>query len=101
MRNHDAFVLRPHLPRDRTNRGGQREVAPRRRAGACCSAWRGDRGLEPACLLSLRDEFLGMGLGEPAERWPAARSRRGIPRARASRGRLNLPLVALPETRRS
>jgi len=30
-------------------------------------------GLEPSCLLSLRDELLVMGLGEPAQRLAAQR----------------------------
>jgi len=57
-------------------------------------------GLEPSCLLSLRDEFLVMGLGDAARRLSdrallieefLAREQRG--------GRLRLPLVALPEKR--
>ena len=43
-------------------------------------------GLEPSCLLSLRDEFLVMGLGEAAQRLSRARvPDRGVPGARASR----------------
>jgi Fe-S oxidoreductase len=57
-------------------------------------------GLEPSCLLSLRDEFLVMGLGEAARRLAdnaflieefLAREHRA--------GRLELPLGALPEKR--
>jgi Fe-S oxidoreductase len=57
-------------------------------------------GLEPSCLLSLRDEFLVMGLGVGAQRL----SERAVLieefLAREHRdGRLRLPLLALPETR--
>ena len=57
-------------------------------------------GLEPSCLLSLRDEFLVMGLGEAAQRLAdnaflveefLAREHRA--------GRLLLPLAPLPQTR--
>ena len=57
-------------------------------------------GLEPSCLLSLRDEFLAMGLGAAAGRLAEnaflleeflAREHRG--------GRLALPLAALPQKR--
>jgi len=57
-------------------------------------------GLEPSCLLSLRDEFLVMGLGDEARRLAdnaflieefLAREHRA--------GRLDLPLAPLPETR--
>src|SRR6185369_16526413 len=57
-------------------------------------------GLEPSCLLSLRDEFLAMGLGDSATRLAEnafmleeflAREHRG--------GRLTLPLAALPQKR--
>ena len=57
-------------------------------------------GLEPSCLLSLRDEFLVLGLGEEAQRL-AERAflieefLAGEHRA----GRLNLPLAPLAETR--
>jgi Fe-S oxidoreductase len=57
-------------------------------------------GLEPSCLLTLRDEFLAMGLGEAARRL----SRRALlieeflAREQAA-GRLTLPLVALPQSR--
>ena len=48
-------------------------------------------GLEPSCLLSLRDEFLVMGLGEAAQRLGGQRvPHRGVPRARARAGRLAL-----------
>ena len=58
-------------------------------------------GLEPSCLLSLRDEFLVMGLGEAAQ---AARATSALlieeflAREHAA-GRLKLALAALPETR--
>ena len=57
-------------------------------------------GLEPACLLALRDEFLVMGLGAPAEAL-AARARLVCEflAGEEREGRLDLPLVALPETR--
>src|SRR5205814_969312 len=57
-------------------------------------------GLEPSCLLSLRDEFLVMGLGDAAQRLAErallieeflAGEHRG--------GRLHLPLAPLPQTR--
>ena len=57
-------------------------------------------GLEPSCLLSLRDEFLVMGLGEAAQR--LGEKALLIEEFLASEhraGRLRLPLVALPETR--
>ena len=48
-------------------------------------------GLEPSCLLSMRDEFLVMGLGSAAQRLAtSAFADRRIPGARTSRGRLNL-----------
>ncbi len=55
-------------------------------------------GLEPSCLLSFRDEFLSMGLGEPAR----ALSRLSVLfeeflLREQEQGRLNLPLQALPE----
>ena len=41
-------------------------------------------GLEPSCLLTLRDEFLVMGLGEAAQRLAGrCLPHRGVPRARA------------------
>jgi len=57
-------------------------------------------GLEPSCLLSLRDEFLALGLGEGA----ASLSARAmlvpefLVREREA-GRLSLPLKALPQRR--
>ncbi|MEO8485442.1 MAG: FAD-linked oxidase C-terminal domain-containing protein [Betaproteobacteria bacterium] len=57
-------------------------------------------GLEPSCLLSLRDEYLAMGLGEEA----AALADRAmlvpefLMREHAA-GRLRLPLVPLPQKR--
>ena len=57
-------------------------------------------GLEPSCLLTLRDEFLVLGLGDAAQRIGAhavlieeflAREHR--------RGNLQLPLAALPQSR--
>jgi Fe-S oxidoreductase len=57
-------------------------------------------GLEPSCLLSLRDEFLVMGLGEGARRVgeKALLIEEFLARERDG-GRLRLPLVALPEKR--
>ena len=57
-------------------------------------------GLEPSCLLSLRDEFLVMGLGDAAQR--LADSAWLIEEFLAREhhaGRLKLPLAALPEKR--
>jgi len=57
-------------------------------------------GLEPACLLTLRDEFLALGLGDAATRL-AARAflvEEFLARAHAD-GRLVLPLHALQEKR--
>ncbi|MFO1398837.1 MAG: FAD-linked oxidase C-terminal domain-containing protein [Burkholderiales bacterium] len=57
-------------------------------------------GLEPSCLLSLRDEFLVMGLGDAA-RALAARAllvEEFLAREHAA-GRLALPLAPLPETK--
>jgi FAD/FMN-containing dehydrogenase/Fe-S oxidoreductase len=57
-------------------------------------------GLEPSCLLSLRDEFLVMGLGDHAQRLGERALLVEEFLAREHRaGRLRLPLVALPETR--
>jgi Fe-S oxidoreductase len=57
-------------------------------------------GLEPSCLLSLRDEFLVMGLGDRAQRLGERALLIEEFLAREHRaGRLRLPLVALPETR--
>jgi Fe-S oxidoreductase len=57
-------------------------------------------GLEPSCLLSLRDEFLVMGLGDAASRLGerALLIEEFLAREHDA-GRLALPLVALPETR--
>ncbi|MCC7326076.1 MAG: FAD-binding protein [Burkholderiales bacterium] len=57
-------------------------------------------GLEPSCLLSLRDEFLVMGLGDAAQRLSgrALLIEEFLAREHAA-GRLALPLVALPQTR--
>ncbi len=57
-------------------------------------------GLEPSCLLSLRDEFLVMGLGEPARRLAgsALLIEEFLVRERRA-GRLDLPLAPLPEKR--
>ncbi|MEO8675094.1 MAG: FAD-linked oxidase C-terminal domain-containing protein, partial [Casimicrobiaceae bacterium] len=57
-------------------------------------------GLEPSCLLSMRDEFLVMGLGDAARRLGEKALLIEEFLAREHRdGRLRLPLVALPETR--
>ena len=57
-------------------------------------------GLEPSCLLSLRDEFLVMGLGDAAPRLADHAFLIEEYLAREHRaGRLRLPLVALPEAR--
>ena len=57
-------------------------------------------GLEPSCLLSMRDEFLTMGLGEAAQRLSEKALLIEEFLAREHRaGRLALPLVALPEKR--
>lgn len=57
-------------------------------------------GLEPSCLLSLRDEFLVMGLGEPAQRLAGSALLIEEYLAREQRaGRLRLPLRALPQKR--
>ncbi len=57
-------------------------------------------GLEPSCLLTLRDEFLVMGLGDAAQRLSesAMLIEEFLAREHGA-GRLRLPLVALPETR--
>jgi Fe-S oxidoreductase len=56
-------------------------------------------GLEPSCLLTLRDEFLVMGLGEEAERLSkqAFLFEEFLAREKNA-GHLNLPLKALPQT---
>ena len=57
-------------------------------------------GIEPSCLLTLRDEFLVLGLGEPAQRLAQRTFLVEEFLAREHRdGRLRLPLVALPEKR--
>jgi Fe-S oxidoreductase len=57
-------------------------------------------GLEPSCLLSLRDEFLVMGLGDGAQRLGRQAFLVEEFLAREHRaGRLKLPLVALAEKR--
>jgi Fe-S oxidoreductase len=57
-------------------------------------------GLEPSCLLSLRDEFLVMGLGAGARLLGERAMLIEEFLAREHReGRLKLPLVALPESR--
>jgi len=57
-------------------------------------------GLEPSCLLSLRDEFLVMGLGDAARRLSErAFLIEEFLAAEHRAGHLRLPLAALPETR--
>jgi Fe-S oxidoreductase len=57
-------------------------------------------GLEPSCLLSLRDEFLVMGLGEAAARIaPRALMFEEFLAREQREGRLALPLRALPQKR--
>ncbi len=57
-------------------------------------------GLEPSCLLSLRDEFLVMGLGEAAHRLSENAFLIEEFLAREHRaGRLDLPLAPLPQKR--
>jgi Fe-S oxidoreductase/FAD/FMN-containing dehydrogenase len=57
-------------------------------------------GLEPSCLLSLRDEFLVMGLGEAAQRLSENAFLIEEFLAREHRaGRLDLPLAPLPQKR--
>jgi Fe-S oxidoreductase len=57
-------------------------------------------GLEPSCLLSLRDEFLVMGLGDTAHQLAGHAFLIEEYLAREHRaGRLRLPLVALTQTR--
>ena len=83
-----SAVLRPHVPRRRAGRRSEaaRRAAWSRRSRRTSRAAPPIVGLEPSCLLSLRDEFLVMGLGDAAQR--ACRTRvpvRGIPGARAPR----------------
>jgi FAD/FMN-containing dehydrogenase/Fe-S oxidoreductase len=57
-------------------------------------------GLEPSCLLSLRDEFLVMGLGEDAQRLSTrALMIEEFLAHEHQAGRLKLPLKALPQKR--
>ncbi len=57
-------------------------------------------GLEPSCLLSMRDEFLVMGLGDDARRLAESAFLVEEFLAREHRaGRLGLPLAALPQKR--
>ena len=57
-------------------------------------------GLEPSCLLSLRDEFLVMGLGDAAQRLSAhALMIEEFLAREAKAGRLRLPLKALAQKR--
>ena len=46
-------------------------------------------GIEPSCLLTLRDEFLALLPGEETRRWPARAAALGIPRARGEAGRFD------------
>ncbi len=57
-------------------------------------------GLEPSCLLSARDEFLVMGLGDPAERFSTrALMVEEFLAGEQRAGRLSLNLQALPQQR--
>jgi FAD/FMN-containing dehydrogenase/Fe-S oxidoreductase len=57
-------------------------------------------GLEPSCLLSLRDEFLVMGLGDAAQKLATrALTIEEFLAREAKAGRLKLPLKALPQKR--
>src|SRR5205085_5732679 len=57
-------------------------------------------GLEPSCLLSLRDEFLAMRLGDDAARLAErAFLFEEFLAAEQTSGRLHLPLQALPQQR--
>jgi Fe-S oxidoreductase len=57
-------------------------------------------GLEPSCLLGLRDEFLALGLGEPARKLAAnALTFAEFLAREAKSGDLKLPLHALPDKR--
>jgi Fe-S oxidoreductase len=56
-------------------------------------------GLEPSCLLSLRDEFLVLGLGDVAQRLSENAFLVEEFLARSMRRRLRLPLAALPQSR--
>ena len=57
-------------------------------------------GLEPSCLLSLRDEFLVMGLGDTAQQLsPKALMIEEFLAREQKNGRLRLPLRALPQKR--
>jgi Fe-S oxidoreductase len=57
-------------------------------------------GLEPSCLLTLRDEFLVMGMGDAAQRLSESTFLIEEFLARELRaGRLDLPLAPLPESR--
>jgi FAD/FMN-containing dehydrogenase/Fe-S oxidoreductase len=82
---------------DEARREARRMIAalgPHVERGACVV------GLEPSCLLTLRDEFLVLGLGEPARRLSERALLIEEYLAREHRaGRLRLPLVALPEKR--
>ena len=57
-------------------------------------------GLEPSCLLGMRDEFLAMGFGEPASRFAqrALLIEEWLVSERRA-GRLRLPLAHLPQKR--
>ena len=96
-----AAVLRPHVPGARTGRRG----AARSGADARCVVPHVARGaaivgLEPSCLLTLRDEFLVLGLGD-ARATLASRAMliEEFLVARAGGRRSTLPLDALPERR--
>jgi len=63
-------LLRPHLPgRSHGSKRRNPKPAPERRAAAFASAGIAVVGLEPSCLLTLRDEALVMGLGEGPQSW--------------------------------
>ena len=82
-------LLRPHLSSTSGRWSTRRASAPARSSTRCCRSPRPASpivGLEPSCLLTLRDEALALGLGDKARRSRAAGAAvRGVRRARGGR----------------
>ena len=101
-RRRAAAVLRPHLSRGRAGRRGAHRGSARMLAALGPYVERGMPvvGLEPSCLLTLRDEFTRCCRARPARRWPRARCcSRSSWRRRQRPAGSRLPLKPLPQAR--